>query len=118
MKRLLCLFAVCLLVFSWGMLAVAADHVHELEYVRPRDAKIARPGNIAHYYCSGCGKYFADSTGEKELTEAEVFTQLPCHTELPTDTGKGCDFSMEALVNLDAAMQGTAIFGERNYYFN
>ena len=99
MKRLICLLAACLLVFSCGMFAVSADLVLELEYVRARDARIAKPGNIAHYYCSGCGKYFADSAGEKELTEAEVFTQLPCHTPNITDTGKGCDFSMEALAN-------------------
>ena len=71
MKRLICLLAACLLVFSCGMFAVSADHVHELEYVRARDARIAKPGNIAHYYCSDCGKYFADSAGEKELTEAD-----------------------------------------------
>lgn len=118
MKRLICLLAACLLVFSCGMFAVSADHVHDLEYIRARDARIAKPGNIAHYYCSGCGKYFADSAGEKELTEAEIFTQLPCHTPNNTDTGKGCDFSMEALVNLDASMQGTAIFGEYLFVAN
>ena len=118
MKRLICLFVACLLVISCGVCTVLADHVHELEYVRARDARIAKSGNIAHYYCAGCGKYFADANGEKELTEAEVFTELPCHTDLGTDTGKGSDFSMEALVNLDAAMQGTTIYGEYLFVAN
>lgn len=118
MKRLICLLAACVLVLCCGATAFATEHTHELEYVRQRDARIARPGNIAHYYCATCGKYFADKDGQKELTEAEVFTQLPCHTDLGTNTGKGCDFSMEALVNLDASMQGTAIFGEYLFVAN
>lgn len=118
MKRLICLLAACLLVLCCGATALATEHTHELEYVRQRDPRIAKPGNIAHYYCAACGKYFADKDGRKELTEAEVFTQLPCHTDLGTDTGKGCDFSMEALVNLDASMQGTAIFGEYLFVAN
>lgn len=120
MKRCLYMLLAVLLVISMasGVFAAEEAHAHELTYVKARDAQIARQGNIEHYYCSECDKYFSDAEGTKELAKEEVFSGLPCHTPNDADTGKGSEFSMETLMNLDDAMQGTAICGDYLFVAN
>ena len=45
---------------------------HKLTHVAAVDAKPTADGNIEHWICDECGKYFADEKGEKELTKAET----------------------------------------------
>lgn len=44
-------------------------------------------GNIEYWYCGDCGKYFADATAAKEITQADTVTaKLPQPTTPPTAT--------------------------------
>ena len=52
---------------------------HELKPVEAKDATHDDDGNIAHYLCSGCGKYFADGQGTQELTKEEVIIPAAGH---------------------------------------
>ena len=99
-------------------LAAAQPHDHELTYVVAKDACIARQGNVEHYYCAACDKYFSDAEGTKELQKETVFFDLSCHASNDSDTGKGNDFSIETLIDLDGSMQGTAIYGEYLFVAN
>ena len=99
-------------------LAAAQPHDHELTYVVAKDACIARQGNAEHYYCAACDKYFSDAEGTKELQKETVFFDLSCHASNDSDTGKGNDFSIETLIDLDGSMQGTAIYGEYLFVAN
>ena len=120
MKRCVCLWMAVWLVFAMaaGAFAAEQDHAHELTYVTQQDPSIRQQGNIEHYYCSECDKYFADAEGTKELEKSAVFSSQSCHTADDTLTGNGSDFSMETLMNLDGSMQGTAIYGEYLFVAN
>ena len=120
MKRCLSILIAVMLVItmSVGVFAAEQPHDHELTHVRAKDARIAKQGNVEHYYCAVCDKYYSDSEGTKQLQKETVFFDLPCHEPNNSDTGKGSDFSIEALINLDSSMQGTAIYGEYLFVAN
>ena len=109
MKRCLSILIAVMLVItmSVGVFAAEQPHDHELTHVRAKDARIAKQGNVEHYYCAVCDKYYSDSEGTKQLQKETVFFDLPCHEPNNSDTGKGSDFSIEALINLDSVPQFT-----------
>ncbi len=44
-------------------------HIHEMEYSPAVDATCTEDGSIEFWYCSDCGKYYADEDGVKEIQE-------------------------------------------------
>lgn len=51
-------------------------------------------GNIEYWRCEGCGKYFADSAGTKEITAKDTVTgKLPSDKKSP-QTGDGNSFTL------------------------
>ncbi len=44
-------------------------HTHELIYHEAKEATCTQDGNTEYWQCEGCGKYFADADGEKEIDE-------------------------------------------------
>ena len=59
----------------------------DLKHVDAKAATVAAEGNIAYWYCGGCGKYFADAAATKEITRADTVTaKLPQPTTPPTTT--------------------------------
>lgn len=70
-----------------------ANHV-DLKYVDAVAATTASEGNIEHWYCSGCGKYFSDAAATKEISKADTVTaKLPEEQKPSTgeDTKPGSD---------------------------
>ena len=51
---------------------VKVPHVHKLVHYEAKAATDTADGNIEYWFCAGCGKYFADENGEKELTKDKV----------------------------------------------
>lgn len=52
-------------VFKW-------QHQHQLTHVSAKAPTTSEAGNIEYWYCAACGRYFADSTGAKEITKADT----------------------------------------------
>ena len=50
----------------------------DLKHIDAKAATAAEEGNIAYWYCGGCGKYFSDAAATKEITKAATVTaKLP-----------------------------------------
>jgi uncharacterized repeat protein (TIGR02543 family) len=47
-------------------------HTHDLVYVPAKDATETAEGNIAYWYCRGCGKFFSDSAGKNVITREDI----------------------------------------------
>lgn len=47
---------------------------HELAKIDAKAATHLATGNIEHYICNGCGKYFGDAAGTQEISQAETVT--------------------------------------------
>ena len=59
----------------------------DLKHIDAKAATAAAEGNIAYWYCDGCGKYFADAAATREITRADTVTaKLPQPTTPPTAT--------------------------------
>lgn len=59
----------------------------DLKHIDAKAATAAEEGNIAYWYCGGCGKYFADAAAAREITRADTVTaKLPQPTTPPTAT--------------------------------
>ena len=50
----------------------------DLKHIPAKAATEDAEGNIEYWYCSGCGKYYSDKDGTKEITKADTVTaKLP-----------------------------------------
>ena len=50
-------------------------HRHaDLRHVEAKAAATEAPGNIEYWYCEGCGKYYSDKDGTKEIKKADTVT--------------------------------------------
>lgn len=54
-------------------------HPHNLKRVAARSSKCNRPGNILHWYCETCDKYFADANGNEEISYEDTLLETPPH---------------------------------------
>ena len=55
----------------------ANNHI-DLKHFPAKAATKDAEGNIEHWYCSGCGKYYSDKDGTKEIAKADTVTaKLP-----------------------------------------
>ena len=63
----------CTTVIPEPIVHTAADHRAEhLKHVAEKEPTCVEPGNINHWYCSVCNRYFSDSTASHEYTADEV----------------------------------------------
>lgn len=59
----------------------------DLKHIDAKAATAAAEGNIEHWYCDGCKKYFSDAAAKTEITQADTVTaKLPQPTTPPTAT--------------------------------
>lgn len=56
-------------------------HVHDLVRVDAQDASCTEDGLKEHWYCSLCGKYFADANAEKETSLEELAIPAKGHED-------------------------------------
>ena len=54
--------------------------VHALEAVAAKAPTCTEDGNVAHWRCTKCGKYFSDAQGATELALAEITISATGHT--------------------------------------
>ena len=57
----------------------ALGHTHSMTKVDANPASCIEKGNIEYYKCDGCGKLFADATGNVELTADQVVVAATGH---------------------------------------
>ena len=56
----------------------------DLMHIPAKAATEDSDGNIEHWYCSGCGKYYSDKDGTKEIAQADtVMAKLPKNENRP-----------------------------------
>ena len=56
----------------------------DLKYIPAKAATEDSEGNIEYWYCEGCGKYYSDKDGTKEITKADTVTaKLPKNENRP-----------------------------------
>ena len=53
-----------------------AEHKHNMKHVDEKPATCTQEGNIEHYVCDGCGKYFEDADGNKTI-QSIVIAVIP-----------------------------------------
>lgn len=58
------------------------DQDHVMKYYAAKPATCTTDGNIAYYYCSDCGKCFADEAGNKELSKVAITIKATGHKEV------------------------------------
>ena len=69
----------CVAIFS-ACEEEKTEHVHALVERSVTEATCCAEGNIAHWYCEGCGKYFSDAEGKKEISSTSVIVAKLPHT--------------------------------------
>ena len=65
----------------------AERHPHNLKRIASRQPKCNAYGNILHWYCETCDKYFSDSNGYTEITYEETLVEMAAHLPI-TLSGK------------------------------
>ena len=61
------------------IISPALGHTHSMTKVDANPASCTEKGNIEYYKCDGCGKLFADATGNVELTADQVVVAATGH---------------------------------------
>lgn len=74
-------------------------------------------GNIEHWYCESCGKYYSDASATKEITKAEVFIAklpaTPANPEAP-QSGDSSNFVIWfALLFISGGMFAFILFSSK-----
>ena len=71
---------------------INADHHTGFTKIDAKAATHLAIGNVEHYICNGCGKYFGDAAGTREISQAEtIIPKTLAHTV--DDTGLHADES-------------------------
>jgi uncharacterized repeat protein (TIGR02543 family) len=84
-----------------------------LQHISAKAATEDAEGNIEYWYCEGCGKYYSDKDGTKEITKADTVTaKLPGDTKSPR-TGNASDLALWISLLFVSGGACTAITGKR-----
>ncbi len=83
----------------------------DIKHITAKAATKDADGNIEYWYCDGCGKYYGDAEGTKEITKAETVTaKLPEEPKSPK-TGDGNNTVLWiALLFIGGGISGAAVF--------
>ena len=89
-------------IFYYATNLGSGGHVHSLTYVAPKAPTCGEDGNIAYWYCAGCGKYFSDANAANEISQADtVRPATGAHTwgnwqveRAPTCTEAGLEYRL------------------------
>ena len=95
----------------------AKNHA-DLKHVPAKAATKTAEGNIEYWYCDGCGKYYSDKDGTKEIKKADTVTaKLKDDSKLP-HTGDTSNLALwiALLVISGGAAIGTTIVSRKKKY--
>ena len=84
----------------------------DLKYIPAKAATEDSEGNIEYWYCGGCGKYYSDKDGTKELAKADTVT-----AKLPKSPPTGDNSSLMLWIALlfisGGVLTGVTVFDKR-----
>ena len=95
-----------------------ANNHSDLKYIDAKAATKDAEGNIEYWYCEGCGKYFSDKDGTKEIKKADIVTaKLKDDSKLP-HTGDTSNLALwiALLFISGGAAIGTTIVSRKKKY--
>ena len=95
-----------------------ANNHSDLKYIDAKAATKDAEGNIEYWYCEGCGKYFSDKDGTKEIKKADTVTaKLKDDSKLP-QTGDTSNLALwiALLFISGGAAIGTTIVSRKKKY--
>ena len=90
----------------------------DLKHIPAKAATKTTEGNIEYWYCDGCGKYYSDKDGTKEIKKADTVTaKLKDDPKSPQtgDTSSSALWIALLLVSGGAAI-GTTVVGKKRKY--
>ena len=80
----------------------------DLKHIPAKAATEDAEGNIEYWYCGGCGKYYSDKDGAKEIKKADTVT-----AKLPKSPPTGDTSSLSLWMALVLASGGVAALGRK-----
>ena len=84
----------------------------DLKYIPAKAATEDAEGNIEYWYCSGCGKYYSDKDGTKEIAKADTVTaKLP--KSPPTGDTSNLMLWIALLFISGGVLTGVTVFDKR-----
>ena len=84
----------------------------DLKYIPAKAATEDSEGNIEHWYCGGCDKYYSDKDGTKEITKADTVTdKLP--KSPPTGDNSNLMLWIALLFISGGVLTGVTVFDKR-----
>ena len=84
----------------------------DLKHILAKAATEDAEGNIEYWYCSGCGKYYSDKDGTKEITKADTVTaKLP--KSPPTGDSSNLMLWIALLFVSGGVLTGVTVFDNR-----
>ncbi|MDE5618591.1 MAG: leucine-rich repeat domain-containing protein [Clostridia bacterium] len=77
-RKIILIALIAILSICIGVCVIACDnvHTHELEKIDAVDSTCTTKGNIQHWYCKGCNKYFSDANATLEISKDDTFVEL------------------------------------------
>ena len=83
-----------------------------LKHIPAKAATEDAEGNIEYWYCSGCGKYYSDKDGTKEIAKADTVTdKLP--KSPPTGDNSNLMLWIALLFISGGVLTGVTVFDKR-----
>ena len=95
-----------------------ANNHSDLKHIDAKAATKDAEGNIEYWYCEGCGKYFSDKDGTKEIKKADTVTaKLKDDSKLPQtgDTSNLALWLALLFVSGGAAIGTTVVSRKKKY---
>ena len=83
-----------------------------LKHISAKAATEDAEGNIEYWYCSGCGKYYSDKDGTKEIKKADTVTAKLPQSPLTGDTSNLMLWSALLLAS-GGVLTGVTVFDKR-----
>ena len=84
----------------------------DLKHIPAKAATEDAEGNIEYWYCSGCGKYYSDKDGTKEIAKADTVTaKLP--KSPPTGDNSNLMLWIALLLASGGVLTGVTVFDKR-----
>ena len=89
-----------------------------LKHFPAKAATKTTEGNIEYWYCEGCGKYFSDRDGTKEIKKADTVTAKLKDDPKSPQTGDTCSSALwiALLLVSGGAAIGTTVVGKKKKY--
>ena len=90
----------------------------DLKHTPAKAATKTTEGNIEHWYCDGCGKYYSDKDGTKEIKKADTITTKLKDDSKSPQTGDSSNFALwlALLFVSGGAAIGTTVVSRKKKY--